>query len=121
MKESVVYALSKNFALRVIKLYRYLTDERREYVISRQIYKSGTSIGANLAESRFAQSHADYISKNKIALKEANETLYWLELLYESEQISDIEFNSIANDLKTIIGTLVNIINYCCPIKPKDG
>ncbi len=111
MKESVVYQLSKNFALRVIKLYKYLTEEKREYVISRQIYKSGTSIGANLAESRFAQSDADYISKTKIALKEANETLYWLELLHESEQMSTMEFDSISNDIRTIIGTLVNIVN----------
>lgn len=111
MKESVIYQLSKKFALRIIRLYRYLVEERREYVISRQIYRSGTSIGANLAESQFAQSSADYISKIKIALKEANETMYWLELLRDSEQIGDEEFESIANELRTIIGTMVNIIN----------
>lgn len=107
----MIYQLSKKFALRIIRLYRYLVEERREYVISRQIYRSGTSIGANLAESQFAQSSADYISKIKIALKEANETMYWLELLRDSEQIGDEEFESIANELRTIIGTMVNIIN----------
>lgn len=111
MKENVVYQLSKRFALRVINLYKYLSEEKREYVISHQIYKSGTSIGANIAESRFAQSGPDFINKSKIALKEANETLYWLELLHESGQISTLEFDSLSNDVKTIIGTLVNIIN----------
>lgn len=78
--------------------------------MSRQVYRSGTSIGANIAESRNAQSKADYISKLSIALKEADETEYWLILLYESETISQNEYNSLTSDLNIIIGTLTNII-----------
>lgn len=111
MARSVVYELSKKFALRVVKLYLYLRDGQREYVMSKQIYRCGTSIGANIAESQFAQSDADYISKLSIALKEAAETMYRLDLIYETELISTNQYNSMLNDVKTITGTLVNIIN----------
>ncbi|WP_297217730.1 four helix bundle protein [uncultured Prevotella sp.] len=111
MGKSVVYELSKKFALRIVKLYIFLKEERKEYVMSKQIYRCGTSIGANIAESQFAQSEADYISKLSIALKEAAETVYWLELLHETDFISTKQYESILNDAKTIIGTLVNIIN----------
>lgn len=110
MNGNVMSLLSKRFALRVVRLYCYLRDERHEYVMSKQLYRSGTSIGANIAESVYAQSDADYISKLSIALKEASETLYWLELLHESGNLTDAEADSIANDARTIIGTLVNII-----------
>ncbi len=111
MSDNVIYLLSKKFALRIIKLYKYLCEEKREFVMSKQIYRCGTSIGANIAESIFAQSDADYVSKLKIALKEASETKYWLELLYESDYLKDDEFSSIVNDVNIIIGTTVNIIN----------
>ena len=111
MAENVIYKLCKKFSLRIIKLYSYLCDEQREYVISKQLYRSGTSIGANVAESVFAQSEADYISKLKIALKEASESKYWIELLYESQILTEPEYLSLDNDVKTIIGTLINIIN----------
>lgn len=111
MARSVVFELSKKFALKVIRLYVYLKDERKEYVMSKQIYRCGTSIGANIAESRFAQSDADYICKLSIALKEASETMYWLDLLHESDFISLKQYESLLNDVKTITGTLVNIIN----------
>ena len=111
MKENVVYELSKKFVLRIRKLYKFLSEEKKEQIISRQLYRSGTSIGANLAESVFASSSADFIHKMKIALKEANETIYWLELLLAAEYISDKEYQSISQDLKIIIGTLVNMIN----------
>ena len=75
------------------------------------MYRSGTSIGANIAESIYAQSDADYISKLRISLKEASESRYWLELLFESELIKAQEYDSLMNDLNTIIGTIVNIIN----------
>ena len=78
--------------------------------MSYQIYKSGTSIGANVSESIHAQSKADFISKLEIALKEARETKYWLELLHESETITDNQFDSIVNDNNILIGTLINII-----------
>ncbi|WP_278905289.1 four helix bundle protein [Leyella stercorea] len=111
MARSVVFELSKKFALRVIRLYVYLKDERKEYVMSKQIYRCGTSIGANIAESRFAQSDADYICKLSIALKEASEMMYWLDLLHESDFISLKQYESLLNDVKTITGTLVNVIN----------
>ncbi|ERK00661.1 MULTISPECIES: four helix bundle protein [Hoylesella] len=111
LQNNVISTLSKRFALRIIRLYKYLTEEKREYVMARQVYRSGTSIGANIAESKNAQSPADFINKLSIALKEADETQYWLELLYESKTIDDNEFESLSNDLKTIIGTLINIIN----------
>jgi four helix bundle protein len=79
--------------------------------MSKQLYRCGTSIGANIAESQFAQSDADYVSKLKIALKEASESKYWLELLVESNYLTQVEFESLSNDNNTIIGTIVNIIN----------
>ena len=111
MAKSVVYELSKKFAIRIIKLFAYLKDEKHEYVMSKQIYRCGTSIGANIAEGQFAQSDADYISKLSIALKEAAETIYWLDLLNDAEIISAKQYESILNDAKIITGTLVNIIN----------
>ena len=118
MTDNVIYKLSKKFALRIVKLYVFLRDEQHEYVMSRQVYRSGTSVGANLAESLFAQSDADYINKLSIALKEASETKYWLELFYESELITDKMYDSLSNDIKTIIGTLIIIINK---LKGKNG
>ena len=111
MQDNVIYTLSKKFALRIIRLYSYLVNEKKEYVMSKQLYRCGTSVGANIAESLFAQSDADYNSKLKIALKEASETKYWLELLFESGYLSQAEFDSISNDINTILGTTVNIIN----------
>ena len=111
IKENTIYRLSKKFALRIVNLYVFLRDGQHEYVMSRQICRSGTSIGANVAESVFAQSEADYVSKLKIALKEASETRYWLELLYEADFITSKAYDSLLNDVNTIIGTLINIIN----------
>ena len=111
MADNVIYTLSKKFALRIVKLYLYLHDEQKEFVMSKQIYRCGTSIGANIAESRFGQSDADHISKLSIALKEASETMYWLELLHEADFINKKQFDSLYNDAKTIVGTLVNIVN----------
>ena len=76
--DNVMEQLTIKFALRIIKLYKYLVSDKKEFVMSKQIYRSGTSIGANVAESKTAQSDADFISKLSIALKEANETKYWL-------------------------------------------
>jgi four helix bundle protein len=111
LNDNVIYRLSKNFALRIIKLNSYLCEEKKEFIISKQICRSGTSIGANIAESLYAQSDADYINKLKISLKEASETRYWLELLHESNYIGEQLFSSLSNDVNTIIGTTVNIIN----------
>ena len=109
-QKNTISRLSKSFALRMIKLYKYLLEEKHEYIMSKQVYRSGTSIGANIAESRNAQSKADFINKLSIALKEADETMYWLELLHESENIDNKQFESMSNDLNIIIGTLIKII-----------
>ena len=111
MKEdNTIQIISKAFALRIIKLYQYLQNEKHEFIISKQLLKSGTSIGANARESINAESPSDFVHKLGIALKEANETQYWLELLYESDYISEIEFNSIYPECGRIVATLVKII-----------
>jgi four helix bundle protein len=102
---------SKAFAIRIIKLYKYLSEEKKEYVMAKQVLRSGTSIGANISESIFAQSRMDFVSKMSIALKEANETRYWLDLLVETGYIEIAHYDSITDDISKIIGTLVNIIN----------
>ena len=117
MKEdNVIVNDSKLFAIRIIKLYQFLTEKKAEYVMSKQLLRSGTSIGANIAESEHAQSKADFLSKLYISLKEANETKYWLTLLYKASYLSDNEYESIMKDLRVILGTLVNTIK-----KTKDN
>ncbi len=103
---SVTRCKSKDFAIRIIKLVRLLQKEEGEKIISNQLFRSGTSIGANIRESYNAQSKADFINKLHIALKEADETAYWLELLYESNIINKAYFDSMYNDLKEIIALL---------------
>ncbi len=102
--------LSFNFGVRIIKLYKTLTEERKVFVLSKQLLRCGTSIGANVHESIHAQSRADFISKMNIALKEADETEYWLRLLRASDIIKDDEYNSLVTDARQLIGTLVKII-----------
>ena len=99
-----------DFALRTVNLYKYLCNDKNEYVMSKQLLRSGTSIGANIAESEHAQSTADFISKLYIGLKEANETKYWLTLLYRAEYLNETEYESLMKDLRVILGTLVNTI-----------
>ena len=101
---------SKSFALRIIKLYQFLKNEKHIIVMSKQVLRSGTSIGANIRESVNAQSRMDFINKLNIALKEANETEYWLELIHESGIIDDKQFDSIYNDCGKIAATLTKII-----------
>ena len=101
---------SKAFAIRIVRLSQYLQDHFHEYVLSRQVLKSGTSIGANIRESKNAQSISDFISKLEIALKESDETEYWLEILHETDYISDDEFDSIVTDNKELTAMLVSIV-----------
>ena len=101
---------SKKFALRIIHLYKELTDEQKEFVLSKQILWSGTSIGANVRESQRGESKADFIHKLSISLKEADETQYWLELLEEGEFITKERFNSFNEDVNEIIRLLTAII-----------
>ena len=102
MKEHVLLDKSFQFAIRIVKLYRYLCDEKKEYVLSKQLLRSGTSIGANINESQDAQSKNDFISKLSISLKEARESKYWIELLKEAD--------SLSTDLVEVIKLLVSII-----------
>ena len=110
MRESIIGEKSMAFAIRIVKLYQYLSEEKREYVISNQLLRSGTSIGANTRESKNAQSKNDFISKLNIALKEADETEYWLELLYRTDYLEEKEFNSIYKDNAELIKILTSII-----------
>ena len=106
MTETVMFTKSKAFALRIVRLYKYLR-ERKESVIAKQMLRSGTSIGANIAESRYAQSKSDFTSKLQIALKEAAETQYWLELLRDAELVDhDAAFASLCDDCTELIKLL---------------
>ena len=102
MAESITKEKSKKFAVRIVKLYRHLTEEKKEFVLSKQVLRSGTSIGANLAESECAITNNDFLSKIYIALKECNETLYWLELLKETDFLTDEQFKSIYDDCEEL-------------------
>ena len=93
---------SKLFAVRIVNLYKYLRDEKKEFILSKQVLRSGTSIGANLAESECAISKKDFVSKVYLALKECMETLYWLELLFNTEYLSEQEYKSISNDCEEL-------------------
>ena len=107
---NVVLEKSKAFAIRTIRFVRYLQTEKKDFVLSNQILRSGTSIGANVRESKNAQSTADFINKLSVALKEADETAYWLELLFESDTIDKTMFNSLNDDTKELIALLTSII-----------
>jgi four helix bundle protein len=102
MKESVLKEKSYQFALRVIKLYKYIVAEKKEYVLSKQILRSGTSIGANIEEANQAQSKADFVHKLSISQKEAFETDYWLRLLRDSEYLTETQANSLLNDCREL-------------------
>ena len=109
MKDNIIVGKSKAFALRIIKLYQYLCGEKKEYVISKQLLKSGTSIGANVKEAIRGQSRADFYAKMNIALKESSETEYWLELLHESNYLNDTYFRSIYADCQELLRILMSI------------
>ena len=110
MKENIVRDKSFAFALRVVKLCQHLQNEKREYVLSKQLLRSGTAIGALVREAEQAESKADFIHKMAIALKEANETDYWIELLYQSETLKEKGFSSIKPDITELIRLLTSII-----------
>lgn len=107
MRDSIILKKSKAFALRVIKLYKYLNEQKREQILSKQILRSGTSIGANVKEAVYAQSRADFTAKLFIAQKECAETEYWLELPYESDYIIKNEFDSIYGDCQELMNMIV--------------
>lgn len=101
-REKTVKFKSKRFAVRIVNLYKYLCDEKKEFVLSKQILRSGTSIGANIAESECAISDKDFVSKIYIALKECSETIYWLDLLFETDYISEEQYRSVKSDCEEI-------------------
>lgn len=109
MNNSVVGSKSFDFSVRIVNLYRFLTEEKNEYVLSKQILRSGTSIGANVSEGEKAQSKADFYAKMSIALKESNETYYWLRLLSATEYINENQYLSLENDIKELIALLTSI------------
>jgi four helix bundle protein len=110
MKDNILYSKSMAFAIRCVNLYKYLTNEKKEFVLSKQLLRSGTSIGANIRESRNAQSPADFISKMSIALKEADETQYWFELLFHTDYFTEEEYISINTDVDELISMLTSVI-----------
>ena len=117
MKENISLIKSKLFSLRVIKLYKYLSDKKKEFVLSKQILRSGTSIGANIAESECAQSQNDFISKIYIALKESVETQYWLDLLKDSGYITTKQYESLFSDCNEITKILTSTTKTMKPKK----
>ena len=107
---NIIENKSFNFAIRIIKLYKYLTDSKNEYVLSKQLLRSGTSIGANVAEAEQAQSKPDFVSKLQIALKECSETEYWLELLIESGYYNDHTILDRCIEVKKILIASINTV-----------
>ena len=106
---NVIEVKSFEFAVRIINLHKHLMREHKEYVLSKQLLRCGTSIGANVAEAQRGQSHADFFAKMSIALKEANETYYWLRLLYKTEYLNKNQFDSIEKDIQEILSILTAI------------
>ena len=106
---SIIENKSFEFAIRTVNLYKHLITEKKEYIMSKQLLKSGTSIGANVSEGEQGQSKADFHSKMCIALKEANETYYWLRLLFATEYLTEKEYLSMEPDIKEIIALLTSI------------
>lgn len=108
--KSIVSNKAYAFSLRIIKAYKNLTQEQREFILAKQALRSGTSIGASIKEAEHAQSKADFINKMNVALKEANETEYWLMLLKDSDYLDERTFESIHKDCNELICLLVSIV-----------
>ena len=120
---SIVGTKSYAFAIQTIMLYKLLSEERKEFVLSKQLLRSGTSIGAQIKEAEHAQSSADFLHKMNIALKEANETEYWISLLKDTGFINQGEFNSINHDCSEVLKLLISIVKTTKSklIKAKDA
>ena len=106
MKDNPILEKSAAFALRIVNLYKYIKGSKNENVLSKQLVRCGTSVGANVAEAQRAQTRADFHAKMCIAQKEANETAYWLELLHSAEYLSEVEYNSIRKDIDEVLRLL---------------
>ena len=110
MSDNLIDKRSYAFALRIVKAYKFLCKEKGEHILSKQLLRSGTAIGALMREAKFAQSRADFVNKASVALKEANETLYWIDLLHDSGYIDDNTYSSIHNEAHEITSILVSIV-----------
>jgi len=110
MRENIVKNKSYIFALRIVKAYKFLLQEQKEFILSKQLLRSGTAIGALIYEAEHAQSTADFVHKMNISLKEANETMYWLMLLKDSEYIDEKTFLSISQDCEELVKLLASIV-----------
>lgn len=110
MNEKTVKFKSFAFALRIVKLFQFLTETKREYVLSKQLLRSGTAVGALVREAEHGESKADFIHKMAIAQKEANETEYWIELLFQSDYLDEVQYKSIIKDCEEIRKMLASII-----------
>ena len=110
MEEKTIKFKSYQFAIRIIKAYKYLSSEQKEFVLSKQMLRSGTAVGALIREAEHAESKADFIHKLNISLKEANETEYWLMLLHDSGFLDEKSFKSIVSDCQELIKMLISII-----------
>lgn len=107
--KNILYQKCYPFAIRVVKLTQYLQSEHKEFVLSRQILRSGTAIGALVSESKYAQSNADFLNKLTVALKEANETQYWINLLHDTDYISKEMHKSLYHDIDEVLSLLISI------------
>ncbi|MFB1003152.1 MAG: four helix bundle protein [Bacteroidia bacterium] len=110
MKENAVKDKSFQFAIRIVKIYEHLTGVKKEYVLSKQLLRSGTSVGAMVREAQHAESKADFKHKLAIAQKEINESLYWLELMKETDYLREVEFKSIHSDATEVLKLLTSIL-----------
>jgi four helix bundle protein len=111
MRESILKNKSYTFAILIVNTYKFIYTNKKEFTLSRQLLKSGTSIGANIREAEFAQSNKDFINKMSIALKESNETEYWISLLKDTDYIDTATFNKLNASNKELIKMLVSTIN----------
>ena len=109
-KENVIKNKSFSFSIRIVNLYKFLTIDKKEFIMSKQLLRSGTAIGALVREAEHAESKADFIHKLSISLKEANETEYWLDLLFETTFISESEYKSIQKDIQELLKLLISIL-----------
>jgi four helix bundle protein len=106
VSKNIIEDKSFQFAVRIVNLYKYLTADKKEYVMSKQILRCGTSIGANLAEAEYAITKKDFLSKIYIALKEASETRYWLQLLYDTKYLEKMQYQSLLRDCEELLRIL---------------
>jgi four helix bundle protein len=109
-KKNVLKDKSFDFSIRIVNLYKYLTSTKNEYVLSKQLLRSGTAVGASIREAQNAESKADFIHKLAIAQKECDESIYWIELLFHTEYLSNLEYENINNDAAEILKIVRSII-----------